>query len=53
MFFLVELRTLAGDHPEILVEAGEIIETAFIAKLFDADPVVDEQLAGMPDSYFR
>ena len=53
MFLLVELRALAGDHPEILVEAGKIIETAFIAELFDADPVVDEQLAGMPDAYFR
>ena len=53
MLFHIELGAFAGDHPEILVEAGEIIEPALVAKLFDADPVVDEQFAGVADAYFR
>ena len=47
VFFEIVLRTLAGDHLEVLMEAGEIVEPALITQLLDADPVVDEQLAGM------
>ena len=50
MFALVGLRSFAGDEPEVLVEAGEIGETAFEAKLFDADPVVEQELAGVADA---
>ena len=48
----VLLRTLAGDHPEIFVKAGEIIETAFKTELFNAQPVFNQELAGMTDAYF-
>ena len=48
MFLQVVLRALARDHFEVLVKAGEIIKTALITELFDADPVVDKQFAGMP-----
>ena len=47
MFAFVELRALAGDGFEILVEAGEVVEAAFVAQPLDADPVVEEQLAGV------
>lgn len=47
MLFLVQQRALAGDRLEVLVETGEIIETALIAQLLDADPVVEEQFTGM------
>ena len=46
------LRTLTGDHLEVLMEAGEIIEAALEAELLNADPVIDQQLAGMPHTYF-
>ena len=53
MFFQIVLGGFAGDHFKMLVEAGEIIETAFETQLLDADAVVDEQLAGVPDAYLR
>lgn len=45
------LRGLAGDHFEMPVEAGEIIETALKTQLFDTDTIVDEQFAGVPYPY--
>ena len=50
MFALVELGRLAGDAFEVLVETGEIVETALVAQLFDADAVVEEQFAGVADA---
>ena len=50
MLFLIQQRTLAGDGPEVLVKAGKVIESAFVAQLLDADPVVEEQLTGMSDT---
>jgi hypothetical protein len=47
VFAFVELRAFAGDRFEVLVEAGEIVEAALVAKLFDADPVVEEQFTGV------
>jgi len=47
------LGTLPRDHLEILMKAGEIIEPALETKLLDADPVVDEQFAGMSHTYLR
>lgn len=47
------LGALAGNGLEMFVKTGEIIEPAFIAALLDADPVIDEQLAGMTYTYFR
>ena len=41
MFALVELGRLAGDAFEVLMETGEIVETALVAQLFDADAVVE------------
>jgi len=35
------------------VEAGEIIETAFITELLDADAVVEQQLTGVTDPDLR
>ena len=42
MFPLVELRGLSGELFEVLVEAGEIVEAAGIAELFNADAVVEK-----------
>lgn len=47
MFFLVVLGALAGDHFEVLMEAGEIVETAFETELFDTDAVVDKEFTCM------
>ena len=41
------LWAFAGDQLKVLVEAGEVVEAAFVTELFDADPVIDEQLAGV------
>ena len=35
-FFLIDQRAFAGDHFKIFVEGGEIIKSAFITKLFNA-----------------
>jgi len=43
----------ASDHLEILMKAGEVIETAFIAQLLDADIIFNQQLAGMAHTYFN
>jgi hypothetical protein len=53
VLFQIMLRALAGDHLEVLVKTSEIIEPAFEAQLFYADPVVDKQFTGMPNPYFR
>ena len=50
MFALIELGCFAGDAFEVLVEAGEIVEAAFVAQLFDADAVVEQQFAGVADA---
>lgn len=47
------LGTFSRDHLEILMKAGEIVEPALETKLLDADPVVDEQFAGMSHTYLR
>lgn len=46
-FLLVGKRAFAGDHFEILVKAGKVVEPALIAKLLDAEVVFDEQFAGL------
>jgi len=38
----------AGDYLKIFMEAGKVIKAAFIAKLFDAVVVFDQQFAGVP-----
>src|SRR6185503_18720047 len=53
MLPLIVLRTLPRDHLEILMKAGKIIEPTLETKLLDADPVVDEQFAGMSHTYLR
>ncbi len=53
MFLLIGLRAFSCEQFEILMKAGEIVETAFITELFDADAVVEQQLAGVSDAYFR
>jgi hypothetical protein len=53
MFLLIGLGCLAGDEPEILVKAGEIVEAALITKLFDTDPVVEKQFAGVAHTDLR
>ena len=53
MFPEVQLRGFAGDVAEVFVKAGEIVESALEAKLFDADAIVDEQFAGMADPDLR
>ena len=50
VLFLVGLRSFAGDGAKALVEAGEIGETAFETKLFDADSVVEQEFAGVADA---
>jgi len=50
VFALVGLRGFARDRAEVLVEAGEVGKAAFEAKLFDADPVVEEEFAGVADA---
>lgn len=47
MFLLIGLRAFPGYQFEILVKTGEIGKAAFIAKLLDADVVVEEKLTGM------
>jgi len=47
MLFLIMLGAFAGDHFKVLMEAGEIIETALEAELFDADAIVNEQFTCM------
>jgi len=50
MFLQVRLRGFAGDEAKVLVEAGEIGEAGFEAELFDADAVVQQDLAGVADA---
>jgi hypothetical protein len=45
----VQLRGFTGDVAEVFVKAGEVVESALEAKLFDADAVVEEQFTGMTD----
>jgi hypothetical protein len=52
-FFLVTQWTFSGDEFEILVKAGEIIEPAFKAQLFDAHFVFYQQLAGIANPHFN
>jgi hypothetical protein len=51
-FFLVTERAFAGDHFKVLVKTGKVVEPAFVAKLFDAQVVFDEQLTGLAYAYF-
>jgi len=53
MFPEVQLGAFAGDLAEVFVEAGEIVESTLVAKLFDADAVVKEQFTGMADPDLR
>jgi len=46
-FPLIRKRALACDHLKILMKAGKIIKTAFIAKLFYAQAVFDQEFAGI------
>ena len=50
MLSLIGLRGFTGDEAEAFVEAGEVGEAAFEAKLFDADAVVEEEFAGVADA---
>ena len=52
-FLLVIKRAFAGDHLEILMKAGEIIEAAFIAQLLDADIIFNQQPACVAYPYFN
>jgi len=52
MLFLIGLGAFPGDGLKVLVKTGEIVETALVTELFDADTVVEQQLAGVPDTYF-
>lgn len=49
--FLITERAFAGDHFKVFVKAGKVVEAAFIAKLFDAQVVLNEQLAGLSYAY--
>lgn len=49
---LVTEGAFAGDHFKVFVKAGKVVETAFIAKLFDAEVVFYEQLTGLSYPYF-
>src|SRR5450631_3939207 len=53
MLLLIMLRALAGDDFEMLVKAGEIVEPALKAQLFDTDTIVNQQFAGVSHPYFR
>ena len=50
VLFQVQLRGFSRDLPEVFMEAGEIGKAAFVAELFDADAVVDEELTGVADA---
>jgi hypothetical protein len=50
-FPLVAQGTFAGDQLEIFVKAGEVVEAALIAQLFDAEIIFDQQLAGVANPY--
>jgi hypothetical protein len=50
VFPLIGLRGFAGDRAKVLVEAGKIGEAAFEAKLFNTDPVVEQEFAGVADT---
>lgn len=50
VFFLIGLGAFPGEELEVLVEAGKIVEAALIAKLLDADAVVEEEFAGVADT---
>ena len=52
-FPLVSKRTFAGNQFEIFMKAREIIKTAFIAKLFDAEIIFNQQFAGMAHAYLN
>lgn len=45
--FLISQRTFPGNHFEILMKAGKIVEAALITDLFDAEIVFDQQFACM------
>jgi hypothetical protein len=49
---LVGQGAFTGDHLEIFMEAGEIIEAAFITKPLDALVVFNQELAGMTHAQF-
>src|ERR1700748_3239660 len=51
MLSLIMLRTLPGDHLEMLMEGGEIIKPALETQLLDADAIVYKQFTGVPDPY--
>ena len=53
MLLLIGLRAFSSEQLKVLVEAGEIIEAAFITELLDADAVVEQQLAGVADPDLR
>ena len=50
--FLVAQRAFAGDQFKVFVKAGEVIEPAFITKLFYTQVVFDQQFTGMSYPYF-
>jgi hypothetical protein len=45
---LIIQRALSRDHLKILMEAGEIIESTFVTKLFDAIIIFDQKFTCMP-----
>ena len=47
------LRAFARDGFEMLMETGEIVKTALITELLDAESVVYKQFTGMTYAYFR
>lgn len=49
---LVFQRTLSRKHLKIFMKTCKIIESTFIAKLFDAEIIFNQQFAGMPDTHF-
>ena len=50
MFLQVQLRGLSRDQPEVFMKAGEVVEAALKAELFDADPVIEQEFAGVSDA---
>ena len=52
-FALVVERAFAGDQFKVFMEAGKIIKAAFIAKLFNAQVVFNQEFAGMAHPYLN
>ena len=50
MLLQIGLRGFSRNQPKIFVEAGEVVETALEAKLFDADAVIEQEFAGVADA---